>query len=132
MALNSKDKKLVDEVSASLRLRFQDQVRWDGVTQEEFDGQQYNVQMNSASTPVVLTKEELRENSDRRIARGAYLNEIASAFNQKMGIVARADLDEGVVYAQAVPDAHDAPKPMTREQLNAEAQRAKARLANDE
>lgn len=132
MALNSKDKQLVDEVAESLRLRFQECARWDGVTQEEFDGKKYNVHMNSASTPVVLTKEELRENSDRRVARDAYLNEIASAFNQKIGIVARADLEEGKVYAHAVPDAHETLQPMTRQQLMADAQRAKALQADDE
>jgi hypothetical protein len=131
MALNNADKQLIDTVSESLRLRFQHEARWDGVSQEEINGNQYNIASNNASRPVEITKEELRENSGRKVARDAYLNEVASAFNQKMGVVARVDLDKGAVYAQAVPDGRDETAPMNLKQLNVDAQRAKARFAED-
>jgi hypothetical protein len=132
MALNNADKKLIDEVAENLRLRFKDQARWDGVTQEDFGSGELNVQSTNASRPVVLPKDELRENSGRRVARGAYLDEFAAALSQKPGIVARADHDKGAVYAQAVADAHEEAAPMNIKQLTADAQRAKTRFAEDE
>jgi len=132
VALNNADKQLIDLVTDKLRVRFQDKAPYDGITQEDLDGSRYNIEMSSASTPVVITKDELRENSGRRVARDAYLNEITSAFNQKMGVIARADLEAGVIYAHAVPDARDESPPMSMAQLNADAQRARARQADDE
>lgn len=125
MALNSSDKKLIDDVADNLRVRFQDRVTMDGVTQEEMDGKIYNVRSDDASAPVVITKDELRNNSGREIARDAYLNEVAAAFNQKIGITARADLDQGLIYAQAVPDTQFENRPLTMSQLKAEAERLK-------
>lgn len=132
MALNNADKKLIDEVAENLRLRFRHEAPWDGVTHEDLGEGGVSVQSNNASRPVVLPKEELRENSGRRVARGAYLDEIASALGQKPGIIARADHDKGVVYAQAVPEAYVEAKPMNLKQLAADAQRAKARFAEHE
>jgi len=132
LALNNADMQLIETVTHDLRVRFQHQARFDGVTQEEFEGNQYNVEQNSASRPVAITKDELRENSGRRVARDAYLNEIASAFNQRLGVIARADLDAGVVYAHAVPDARDENAPMGMAQLNADAQRARVQLADED
>jgi hypothetical protein len=126
MALNSADRKLIDDLANDLRVRFQDCATSDGVTQEKFgDGNVLNVLSDRASAPVVLSKEELRNNSGRHVARGAYLNEFAAALNQKIGITARVDLDQGLVYAQAVPDTKFVNQPMTMSQLKAEAERAR-------
>lgn len=132
MALNGSDKKLIDDLANNLRVRFEDRVRMDGVTQEEFDGKIYNVRSDDASAPVAITKDDLRNNSGRQIVRDAYLNEVAAALNQKMGITARADLDQGLVYAQAVPDSQFENRPLTISQLKSEAERASKKLADSD
>ena len=104
----------------------------DGVTQEEIDGETYNIRSDGASAPVAITKEDLRNNSGRKIVRDAYLNEIAAALSQKIGIAARADLDQGLVYAQAVPDTQFENRPLTMSQLKAEAEYAAKKLADSE
>lgn len=131
MALNSADKKLIDEVASNLRTRFEHQVPRDGVQKEEIDGVTYNIRSNEASTPVAISKEELRENSRRRIARDSYLTEVASALSQKSGIVARADLDQGVVYAHAVADTEYLNRPMSIKDLKVQADVASKRLAEE-
>ncbi|WP_175691679.1 hypothetical protein [Burkholderia anthina] len=131
MALNSSEKKFIDEVANDLRVRFQDRVGMDGVTEEEFDdGKVYNVLSDSASTPVAITKEDWRGVSGKKNIRDALLTEVAAALNEKMGIAARADLDQGLVLAQAVPDTQFENRPMTIGNLKADAERSAKKLAD--
>lgn len=124
MALNNADKKLIDEVSANLRVRFRNLVNHENVSEEDLGDRTLMVGgLNRSSVPVVITKDELRRNSGRDVARDAYLNEVASALNQKQGISACVDLDKGVVLAHAVPDTNFIDKPMTVAQLLADVSR---------
>jgi hypothetical protein len=132
MALNGSDRKLIDELASNLRARYEEEVTWDAVTKEDVDGEMMNIANTSPSTPVAITKDDLRNNSGRQIVRDAYLNEVASALSQKVGIAAHADLDKGIVYAHAVPDAHYENKPMSITQLKKEAQRAKERNRDED
>lgn len=130
MALNGSDRKFIEDVAHNLRLRFEDRSSYTRVEQETFDGQKFNVLSDDASTPVVITKEDLRTISGRQLVRDAYLNEVAAAFNQKNGIVASADLDKGLVYAHAEPDAKCNERPMGLSQLESDAKRAVRNLAD--
>jgi len=132
MALNGSDKKLIDELASNLRARYEEEVTWDAVTKEDIDGQKMNIANTSPSTPVAITKDDLRSNSGRQIVRDAYLTEVASALSQKTGIAAHADLDKGVVYAHAIPDAQYENKPMSITELKNEAKRAKEKNRDDD
>lgn len=128
MALNKNDRAFIDSVADSLRLRFEDLARFPHVEREDSEAGSFVTSSDDASTPVAITKKNLRDVSKRRVARDSYLQEVTAALNKKNGVAADVDLDKGIVYARGVPEAHAITKPLSLSQLKSDALRSAENL----